>query len=211
VPRAAHRSGALDEADGILARVPDIAARSIYAAAALGAESAVQGFVSRDPASAILKSGPRDWDALTHLCFSRYLRLDRDRSDAFVRTARILLDAGADPNGGWFEITDRPNSRPEFEAVIYGAAAIAQHAELTKLLLERGADPNDGETAYHVIETRDNTVLRVLLASGRLNEDSLATLLLRKCDWHDEEGLRLVLEHGANPNWMTHWGRSAVH
>ncbi len=47
---------------------------------------------------------------------------------------------------------DHPNPRPVVEAAIYGAAGIAQHAELTRLLLERGADPNDEETPYHVIK-----------------------------------------------------------
>ena len=106
---------------------------------------------------------------------------------------------------------DHPNPRPLFEAAIYGAAGIAQHTALTRLLLERGADPNDEETAYHVIETRDNSVLKVLLESGKLNEQSVGTLLLRKCDWHDSEGLRLVLEHGADPNRMTMWGHTALH
>ncbi|HEY2529632.1 MAG TPA: hypothetical protein VGJ20_17075 [Xanthobacteraceae bacterium] len=95
---------------------------------------------------------------------------------------------------------DHPNPRPLFEAAIYGAAAIAQQPGLTRLLLERGADPNDEETAYHVIETHDNTVLKILLESGKLNERSLGALLRRKCDWHDAQGLRLVLEHGGDPN-----------
>nr|UXE44873.1 hypothetical protein Hi04_10k_c3826_00010 [uncultured bacterium] len=211
VPRDAHTSGTLDAADDVLARYPRVAVSNIYAAAALADEVGVLGFVSRDPASATAKGGPRGWDALTHLCFSRYLRLDQSRSNAFVRTARALLDAGASPNTGWIEMIDSPHPRPEFEAAIYGAAAVAQHPGLTRLLLERGADPNDGETAYHVVESRDNTVLKILLDSGKLNERSLITLLLRKCDWHDEEGLRLVLQHGANPNWIDVWGKSAVY
>jgi ankyrin repeat protein len=79
------------------------------------------------------------------------------------------------------------------------------------LLLDWGADPNDGETSYHVAETRDNTVLKILLESGKLNVLSLSTLLLRKCDWHDPEGLRMVLEHGADPNGITGWGVGALH
>jgi len=81
---------------------------------------------------------------------------------------------------------------------------------LTRLLLERGADPNDEETPYHVIETRDNMVLKILLESGKLNAQSLSTLLLRKCDWHDQEGVRLVLEHGADPNGISAWGQAAL-
>src|SRR5262249_48233985 len=210
-PRDGHRSGTLEAAETILARYPQVAAHSIHTPAILADESTGRSFLAHDPSCATAKGGPLGWDALTHLCFSRYLRLDPTRSDAFVRTARALLDAGASPNTGWIEMIDHPNPRPLFEAAIYGAAAIAQHAELTRLLLERGADPNDEETAYHVLETRDNTVLKILLESGKLNERSIGTLLLRKCDWHDAEGLRLVLEHAGNPNWMEIWGRTALH
>jgi ankyrin repeat protein len=210
-PRHGHRSGTLEEAEMILARYPQVAASSIYAAAILADEATVRAFLNRDPSSATAKGGSLGWDALTHLCFSRYLRLDRTRSDAFVSTARALLDAGASPNTGWIQMIDHPNPRPVIEAAVYAAAGIAQHAGLTRLLLERGADPNDEETAYHVIETYDNSVLKVLLDSGKFNELSLSTALLRKCDWHDLDGLRLVPESGADPNWMTGWGLTALH
>lgn len=211
VPLDWHSSGTLDEAGMILARYPNVAQASIYAAAVLADEATIRAYLARDATGATEKGGPRGWDALTYLCFSRYLRLDRTRSDAFVRTARALLDAGASANTGWIEMIDHPNPRPVLESAIYGAAGIAQHAELTRLLLEYGADPNDEETPYHVAETRDNTVLQILLESGKLNARSLSTLLLRKCDWHDPEGVRLLLEHGANPNLITDWGRSALH
>jgi ankyrin repeat protein len=210
-PRHGHRSGTLDEAQMILARYPHVAASNIYTAAILADEATVRAFLARDPSSATAKGGPLAWDALTHLCFSRYLRLDRTRSDAFVSTARALLDAGASPNTGWIEMIDHPNPRPVLEAAIYGAAGIAQHAGLTALLLECGADPNDEETAYHVIETYDNAVLKILLESGKFNERSLGIALLRKCDWHELDGLRLVLERGADPNYMTLWGLTALH
>ena len=211
VPRHGHSTGMIEEAEAILAEYPGVAANSIYNAAILADEAAVRAFLARDPANATAKGGPRGWDALTYLCFSRYLKLDRARADAFVRTARALLDAGASANTGWVEMIDHPNPRPVVEAAIYGAAGIAQHAELTRLLLERGADPNDEETPYHVIETRDNTVLKILLDSGKFNALSLSTVLLRKCDWHDLEGLRVALEHGADPNWLTGWGQGALH
>jgi ankyrin repeat protein len=210
-PRHGHRSGTIEEAESILAQYPQVAKSSIYAASILADEATVRAFLARDPSSAKAKGGLRDWDALTYLCFSRYLRLDRSRSEAFVNTARALLDAGASPNTGWIEIIDHPNPRPVLESVIYGAAGVAQHAGLTRLLLERGADPNDEETAYHVIETNDNTVLEILLESGKLNDQSLATALLRKCDWHDLDGLRLILESSADPNRVTRWGATALH
>src|SRR5581483_1761438 len=165
VPRDHHASGTVDEAQRLLAQHPDLARRSVHAAAILADDAAVASFLAADPAGATATGGPRGWDPLTHLCFSRYLRLDPSRSDAFVRTARVLLDAGASANTGWYETVDQPNPRPVFESAIYGAAGVARHAGLTRLLLERGADPNDEETPYHVPETWDNSVMRVLLDS----------------------------------------------
>ncbi len=87
---------------------------------------------------------------------------------------------------------------------------VAQHAELTRLLLERGADPNEEETPYHAPESYDNAALKVLVESGKLNPDSLTTMLLRKADRHDYEGMKYLLEHGADPNRMTRWHYTAL-
>ena len=84
-------------------------------------------------------------------------------------------------------------------------------AELTRLLIDRGADVNDPEVAYHAPETYDNDALKVLVQSGKLTEETLGTLLLRKTDWHDEEGVKWLLEQGADPNRTTRWGHSALH
>ena len=204
-----HAAGTLERAEAILTAHPEIAESDIHAAAILGDEAAVRRFLARDPTSATDKSGPRGWDALTHLCFSRYLRLDRARSEGFLGAARALLDAGASANTGWYETDHAPH--PEWESALYGAAGVAHHAELTRLLLERGADPNDGEVTYHAPETYDNAAMKALVECGKLSGDSLATLLLRKADWHDTEGIRLLLDSGADPNRMTHWGYTALH
>jgi hypothetical protein len=205
VPRHGwHASGTLEHADLILKRFLYRVPRNIYISAVLADEPTVRTLLARDPSLATATGGPHNWDALTYLCFSRYLRLEKSRSDAFVATARALLDAGTDPNTGWWEtIDDPPRQIPE--KAIYGAAGLAQHPGLTRLLLEYGADPNDEETPYHVPETYDNTVMQIILESGRFNERSLAWLAARKADWHDEKGLALALDHGANPNYLTHW------
>ena len=126
-----------------------------------------------------------------------------------MRAATALLDAGADPNSGWYESNHRPE--PEWESALYGAAGVAHHEGLTRLLLARGADPNDGETPYHAPESYEMGVLRALVESGRLNDESLATILLRKTDWHHEEAIRWLLERGVDPNRMTQWGKTALH
>jgi hypothetical protein len=208
VPRHGwHGSGSLEHAQLILSRYPQVATASIYAAAILADETTIRNFLAQDPSLATATGGPYQWDALTYLAFSRYLRLDPSRSDAFVATARVLLDAGASPNTGWTEYIDEP-PHPIQETVIYAAAGIARHPGLTRLLLEYGADPNDGETCYHAPETYDNTVVKILIDSGRCNDRSLSWLAARKADWHDEKGLLLALDGGANPNYMTQWSHT---
>jgi ankyrin repeat protein len=209
VPRdASHASGTLETAEAILAAHPDVVRNDIFVAAILGDDVEVRRFLKRDAGSATAKGGPYEWDALTHLSFSRYLRLERGRSAGFVRTAKTLLDAGASAKTGFWEMDHQP--QPEWESVLYGAAGVAHHAELTRLLLERGAEPNDEETPYHAPETYDNGALKVLVESGKMNEESLATMLLRKADWHDVEGMKYLLEHGADPNRMTRWHYTAL-
>lgn len=208
-PLEGHANGSLERAEALLTAHPDLAAHDIYTAAVLGDDSAIRRELAANPALATAKGGPYGWDALTHLCFSRYLKLDRTRSDGFVRAATALLDAGASPNTGWFEAHHQPS--PVWESVLYGAAGVAHHAPLTRLLIERGAEPNDDEVPYHAPESYDNDALEVLVASGKLTAGSLAMMLIRKHDWHDGAGVEYLLQHGADPNHQSLWGFTALH
>ena len=210
VPRDTwHATGTLERAELLLAAHPEVASSDIYTAAVLGDDATVRRFLATDPLLSTAKGGPYGWDALTHLCFSRYLKLDRSRSDGFLRAATALLNAGASPNTGWFEGNHEPN--PVWESALYGAAGVAHHAPLTRLLLERGADPNDDETPYHAPESYDNGALQVLVESGKLTGDNLAVMLIRKHDWHDGVGVEYLLDHGADPNHQRRWGFTALH
>jgi ankyrin repeat protein len=204
---AAIWHGTLEAADAILAAHPEIAHNSIHVAAILGDDAVVRRFISADPRNATKKEAPYDGDVLVYLCLSKYLRLDKTRSQAFLRAATALLDAGADPNTG-FTAKDEYG---DFETALYGAAGVAHHADLTRLLLARGADPNDNETFYHAPETYENDALKVLVESGKMHPDNLTGMLLRKADWHDYEGIKYLLEHGADPNRITIWGYTALH
>ena len=201
--------GSLDQAEAILASHPEIRNSDIHTAAILGDDAGVRRFLASDAASATAKSDPLGWDALTHLCFSKFLRLDKSRSDGFVRAATALLDAGASANTGFYDPEHQPE--PAWESALYGAAGVAHHAALTRLLLERGADPNDGEVPYHTPESDDNDALKALVEDGRLTDDSLSMMLVRKADWHDYDGLEYLVEHGADPNRMSPFGITALH
>ncbi len=203
----AHRSGDLEEARALLAANPNLAQQSIHTASILGHADNVRRLLAEDPARATEKAGPRKWDALTHLCFSRFLREPPADSD-FVEAARALLDAGAEANTGFYETSHQP--APCFESVLYGAAGIAHHEGLTRLLLSYGADPNDEETPYHVPESYDNGAFEAVFESGRLNEDGVATMLLRKIDFHDARAIAWLLQRGVDPNVQGRWGKTAL-
>jgi ankyrin repeat protein len=197
--------GSREKADAILAAHPELKSADIHLAAIVGDDEAVRSFIAADPSAAQSKSGPKNVEPLVHLCFSVYLR-DRSRSVAFVRAASALLDAGADINAKFHD--------PEYddwESLVYGAAGVHFNPDVTRLLLERGADPNDNEVPYHSVEGPDNEAFKVLIDSGRMNEESLNMMLLRKTDWHDLEGVELLLAHGVDPNRLTRWGKTALH
>lgn len=203
-----HSTGGIDRARGIILKNPEIATESIYTAAVLGNDSAVRQFLQGDSSFATAKGGPYGWDALTHLCFSRYLRLDKARSDGFVRAATALLQFGASANTGFYSAEHEP--QPTWESVLYGAAGVAHHDDMTTLLLEHGADPNDGETEYHSPEWFNNRPMELIVESGRLKPMGLTTMLHRKLDWTDLDGVVWLLDHGADPNHISHWGGRAL-
>src|SRR5439155_8544220 len=125
--KAATWHGSLEEAEALLAKHPELAAGDIHTAAILGDDRAVQRLLAEDRSNATAKSPPYGGDALNYLGLSQYLRLDPARTPAFLRAATALLDAGADPNTGFWTT----GQFPERETALYGAAGVAHHAELT--------------------------------------------------------------------------------
>jgi len=192
--KAATWHGTLDEAEAMLAQHAELRAGDIHTAAILGDDRAVQRLLEQDPNRATAKSPPYGGDALNYLGLSKYLRLEPKRTPGFLRAATALLDAGADPNTGFWTT----GQFPERETALYGAAGVAHHAALTRLLLERGADPNDGEAVYHSPETGDNAAMKLLVETGKVTPENLSLMLIRKHDWHDYEGVKYLLERGVD-------------
>ena len=126
--------------------------------------------------------GPLGWAPLVYACHS-----------CFETTAlgRELLARGADPNAFFV------NEYGEMSA-LYGAAGVKHDPELTRALLEAGADPDDGESLYHATEAESPECVRILLEHGARVDGTNA--LAHALDEDQVEHVRLMLEHGGDPN-----------
>src|SRR5689334_10884256 len=202
--REAIWHGGLKRAEEILAAHPELANSDIHTAAITGDDEAVSRFIKADPRCVHAKSPPFDGNALNYLGLSKYLRLKPERSDAFVRAATALLDAGADVNTGFWWNGER-------ETAFYGVAGVAHHGPLTKLFVARGADVNDDEVCYHSPETGDLDAMKAIVETGLVTAENLCLMLIRKLDRHDEPGVRYLLEHGANPQAHRSKGWAPLH
>ena len=126
--------------------------------------------------------GPRGWAPLvylTHSCFA----------DAGL--ARTLLEGGADANAFFVNEHGRMSA-------LYGAAGRLHHPELTRVLLEAGADPDDGESLYHATEAEDPACLELLLEHGANTRGTNA--LAHALDDERLPHVRALLAAGADPN-----------
>lgn len=116
------------------------------------------------------------------------------------------LDAGADPN----TTVELPDSAGRIPVLYFPSAA--GHAPLTRLLLERGAAPTDGESVHHAAQHDHREVLALLLEFGAdLSDtpDQAGSTPLHFLASHRVgnplggpamRGLTWLLEHGADPN-----------
>ena len=126
--------------------------------------------------------GPRDWPPLVYVCHSCF---------ASATLARELLAHGADPNAFFVNEYGRMSA-------LYGAAGVAHDPELTRVLLEAGADPDDGESLYHATEAESVDCLRLLLEHGAATRGTNA--LAHALDGDSLEHVRVLLEAGADPS-----------
>ena len=134
-----------------------------------------------------------------------------------IIAVRILLEIGIDPNKS-YRIEDNERYSPLSDAITK-----SENAEIVKLLLEHGADPNliedttfnDGAKGkksmltYAVLDIQNADIVKLLLEHGANPNESYhiipngtrySTLTAAITVTKNAEIVKLLLEHGANPN-----------
>ncbi|HYK33427.1 MAG TPA: ankyrin repeat domain-containing protein [Streptosporangiaceae bacterium] len=168
---------------------PELASYNLATAVVLGDVDRVRAAVEADPSLATRTDPTTGWTALHAACGSQWNRLDPSREQGLVAVAKLLLDAGADPNGvvsggGW---------KP-----LRCAVAGAPNAEIARLLLDRGAVPDDDDL-YLAGFGDDNDTLRLLLSGPSEIREIAKMALAAPLSGNNVEGVRLLLDAGADP------------
>lgn len=200
----------------LLAEHPEITRTSVHAASAAADAGALESLLREDPALARVVGGPYRWEPILYLAYARH---DPSVSEeATVRSARLLLDHGADPDAGYLWHGLIPAFTALTGALGSGEGDQPRHPHgltLARTLLAAGADPNDGQGLYNRQFGSDDSHLTLLLGHGLgrgdggpwrarlgMRTDSPAELIQGQLQWavtHDmRDRVRLLAEHGAD-------------
>ena len=191
-------------AEALLRDTPSLASASPFHALVLGDAPAVERAIAAGTLDPAANAGPLDAAPLIYVCFSRYAQRGSPRAAAILDTARRLLARGADPNA-WFEAKAYPGShRP----CLYGATGYNDDPELARILIDAGAIVDDSESVYHSTEHASLECLRLLLSyTPRIHGNTVRHML----DREEVEGMRLLLDAGADPAEVNARGETPLH
>ena len=155
---AASVEGRLRQASDIFRADPGLAGRSMVAAIVLGEADPVREMLAADPAAAVAIDDERGWPPLLYACYSRWHQIDLRRAPGIAEVVRILLDAGASVN-------TNDGGRHRYRSALRGSVEV-NNPDITRLLLDAGADPNPGQPIAEAVAHRDPRCLELLLAHG---------------------------------------------
>jgi ankyrin repeat protein len=194
---ASATSADLRRARALLAGDPALAHHDLACACATGEAEEVTRRLAAQPGAVNEPTGPFGWEPILYACFSRLLRGDPERAPGIREAVRRLLAAGADPNA-WFV-----HDGTWLQVALYGAAGINGDPDLTRVLLEAGADPTDdreglhgNEVLYHACEFPDPTCAMLVIDAGA-RQDHVDYDLGRALNFPNPEMVEMFCAHGA--------------
>jgi len=151
---AASIEGRMRVAGRILAAIPDIARYSLKAATVLGDAEQVRERLALDPAAAVAIDEVRGWPPLLYACYSHWHQIDPFRAAGIADVVQLLLDLGASPN-------TNNGARQGYRSALKGSVAL-NNPDVARVLLEAGADPNQGRPVGAAAGLRDHRCLELL-------------------------------------------------
>ncbi|HEX3590465.1 MAG TPA: ankyrin repeat domain-containing protein [Pseudonocardiaceae bacterium] len=146
------------EASAILQAHPGIAAHSVHAAAVSGDAAAVGEMLATKPSAAMALDDARGWPPLLYACYSRWHEIDSSRAAGLAEVVGRLLEAGA-------SVHTNNGARTGYRSALCGAVEV-NNPDVTQVLLDAGANPDDGRCVVQAAGHRDHRCLELLLARG---------------------------------------------
>ncbi len=200
------------QAKELLDATPAIARYSIHTAAAVGDAAAVRAFLETDSTLATQRDPEDILEPLLYAVQEDLKHALGVGQDEQVATVKALLDAGANANAS----TPLPDVSDTIPALYFPCAH--GNVAVARLLLEHGASPTDGESLYHAAQHDYPECLALLVSFGANlhkgpNETGNTPLHFLAAHAPENEitpkamnGLRWLLEHGADPNVTSYPG-----
>lgn len=192
----------------LLAETPEIAGHSLAAAVLLGDVGRVRDEIERDPGAATRPDPRTGWTPLHAVCASRWHYFDPDRAAGLVAVAGLLLEAGADPNAR-IGAQGRPAGSSPLRCATASASTGVGHEAIMALLLDYGAVIEDEDLFLAAFSHDDHRCLRLLLDRAPDVVAVAELALSAPISTGDTEGVRLLLEAGADPRRFADNGQPA--
>ena len=211
----------------LLAAYPEIAEFSFYTALVASNAKAVSKFLEPDSTLATVSGGPLSLPALLYVLYSR-IDEPQGKQDS-LSIVKMLLENGANPNSAVL-LNDTYRFTALTGAMGEGEQGVNQPPhqyadQIATLLLDAGANPNEGQGLYNTMFTDSADKWLALLISKGLNsndklnwdntsDDKQTTLdyqLSSAVDNNRHSRVSLLLNAGANPGACSSYNGRAVH